>query len=179
MPAALQEELPSYSYCQRTTTYSSLSTNSRYDLYDLVPAIFSSARAETTHQIVVEAGTAEALEGMLEHLEQTDRKEKELVDRALTALEPDGWRGVDHGLRDEVRETLVHNSMCPATASCRRSKTSDTCGNVAFGICMPFPAFFTAAVGAAFEVVGTRASRLTSSGSWDLVVLRVHFCLLR
>lgn len=61
--------------------------------------------AETTHQIVVEAGTVEVLEGMLEHLliEDTDRKEKELVVRALTALEPDGWRGVDHGLRDEVR----------------------------------------------------------------------------
>lgn len=59
--------------------------------------------AETTHQIVVEAGTVEALEGMLDRLEHTDRKEKELVTRALTALEPDGWRGVDHGLKDEVR----------------------------------------------------------------------------
>lgn len=60
-------------------------------------------RAETTHQIVVEAGAVEALEGMLSNLEPTDRKENEMVVRALTALEPDGWRGVDHGLRDEVR----------------------------------------------------------------------------
>ncbi|CAN0550196.1 unnamed protein product [Ectocarpus sp. 12 AP-2014] len=58
------------------------------------------SRQETTHQVVVEAGTAEALEGMLKNLEYTDRKEKELVTRALTALEPDGWRGVDHGDED-------------------------------------------------------------------------------
>lgn len=59
---------------------------------------------ETTHQIVVEAGTVEVLEDMLSKLEPTDRKEKEMLVRALTALEPDGWRGVDHGLRDEVSE---------------------------------------------------------------------------
>lgn len=69
-------------------------------VYHLISGHFC---AETTHQIVVEAGTVEVLEGMLENLEHTDRKEKELVVRALTALEPDGWRGVDHGLRDEVR----------------------------------------------------------------------------
>lgn len=57
---------------------------------------------------MVEAGTVEVLEEMLDHLEHTDRKEKELVARALTALEPDGWRGVDHGLRDEVRKAVVH-----------------------------------------------------------------------
>ncbi|CAN0035469.1 unnamed protein product [Ectocarpus fasciculatus] len=62
------------------------------------------SRQETTHQIVVEAGTVEALEEMLKNLEYTDRKEKEMVTRALTALEPDGWRGVDHGLRDEASE---------------------------------------------------------------------------
>lgn len=56
---------------------------------------------------MVEAGTVEVLEDMLSHLEPTDRKEKELVVRALTALEPDGWRGVDHGLRDEVRIGII------------------------------------------------------------------------
>lgn len=44
----------------------------------------------------------EVLEDMLSKLEPTDRKEKEMVVRALTALEPDGWRGVDHGLNDEA-----------------------------------------------------------------------------
>lgn len=52
--------------------------------------------------MVVGAGTQEALEGMLSNLEPGDRKEREMVTRALTALEPDGWRGVDHGLKDEV-----------------------------------------------------------------------------
>lgn len=42
------------------------------------------------------------MEGMLSNLESADRIEKEMVMRALTALEPEGWRGVDHGLRDEV-----------------------------------------------------------------------------
>lgn len=59
---------------------------------------------------MVEAGTAEALEGMLKNLEYTDRKEKELVTRALTALEPDGWRGVDHGLRDEASEVKAETA---------------------------------------------------------------------
>lgn len=53
--------------------------------------------------MVVEAGTQEALQGMLNELEPEDRKETEMITRALAALEPDGWRGVDHGLRDEVR----------------------------------------------------------------------------
>lgn len=60
-------------------------------------------RLEMTHEVVVEAGTQEALQGMLNELEPDDRKETEMITRALAALEPDGWRGVDHGLRDEVR----------------------------------------------------------------------------
>ena len=57
---------------------------------------------EMTHEVVVEAGAQEALQGMLNELEPDDRKETEMITRALAALEPDGWRGVDHGLRDEV-----------------------------------------------------------------------------
>lgn len=56
---------------------------------------------------MVEAGTVEVLEDMVSKLEPTDRKEKEMVLRALTALEPDGWRGVDHGLRDEASEDWI------------------------------------------------------------------------
>ena len=56
--------------------------------------------------MVVEAGTQEALQGMLNELEPDDRKEKEMLTRALAALEPDGWRGVDHGLRDEARREV-------------------------------------------------------------------------
>lgn len=59
-----------------------------------------------THEVVVEAGTQEALQGMLNELEPDDRKETEMLTRALAALEPDGWRGVDHGLRDEVRRDV-------------------------------------------------------------------------
>lgn len=55
-----------------------------------------------THAIVVEAGAKEALEGMMSNLEPSDRKERDMVTRALIALEPDGWRGVDYGLRDMV-----------------------------------------------------------------------------
>lgn len=47
------------------------------------------------------------------HLEHTDKKEKELIARALTALEPDGWRGVDHGLRDEVGQRAGTNNVQP------------------------------------------------------------------
>lgn len=52
--------------------------------------------------MVVEAGAQEALQGILSNLEADDRKEREMVTRAITALEPDGWRGQDHGLRDEA-----------------------------------------------------------------------------
>lgn len=57
-----------------------------------------------THEVVVEAGAREALEGMLGELESTDRREREMATRAITALEPDGWRGVDHGLQDEASD---------------------------------------------------------------------------
>lgn len=59
-----------------------------------------------THEVVVEAGAREALEGMLGELESTDRREREMVTRAITALEPDGWRGVDHGLQDEASSSV-------------------------------------------------------------------------
>lgn len=52
--------------------------------------------------MVVEAGSEEALKGMLENLDDDDRKEREMITRAITALQPDGWRGIDHGLRDEA-----------------------------------------------------------------------------
>lgn len=58
---------------------------------------------ELTHQVVVEAGVEEALEGMLASLQPDDRKERELVTRTLAALMPDGWRGIDHGLQNEVQ----------------------------------------------------------------------------
>lgn len=58
--------------------------------------------SEVTHEVVVEAGAREALEGMRDELEPHDEKEREMVTRTLTALEPEGWRGVNHGLRDEA-----------------------------------------------------------------------------
>lgn len=59
--------------------------------------------------MVVEAGAEEALEGMLTALEPhpEDRKERELLMRAIKALAPDGWRGEDHGLQDKVRSKGV------------------------------------------------------------------------
>lgn len=43
---------------------------------------------------------------MLDELQPQDGKEKELILRAIHALGPQGWRGVDHGLRDEVRRAI-------------------------------------------------------------------------
>lgn len=63
--------------------------------------------SEIAHGLVVEAGAYEALEGMLNKLDPNDLKEREMVSRALTALEPDGWRGVDYGLREKVGNDLV------------------------------------------------------------------------
>eukprot|EP00904_Undaria_pinnatifida_P001545 jgi/Undpi1/11391/HiC_scaffold_30.g13688.m1 len=75
------------------------------------------SRQETTHEVVVEAGTQEALQGMLNELEPDDRKEKEMLTRALAALEPDGWRGVDHGLRDEARREDIPAPQGDSSAS--------------------------------------------------------------
>lgn len=68
--------------------------------------------SEMTHEVVVEAGAREALEGMLGELESTDRREREMATRAITALEPDGWRGVDHGLQDEASDRVSCSRTC-------------------------------------------------------------------
>ena len=52
---------------------------------------------ETAHEMVVEAGAREVLEGMLGKLEPHDKQERVMVTRALATLEPHGWRGVNHG----------------------------------------------------------------------------------
>ncbi|CAN0106197.1 unnamed protein product, partial [Discosporangium mesarthrocarpum] len=52
-------------------------------------------RQEKVHEVVVETGAIEALEKMYQNLSPEDFKERELVERALAALEPDGWRGID------------------------------------------------------------------------------------
>lgn len=48
------------------------------------------------HQVVVTSGTLEALQGMLDRIEDNDRRERELVVRAINALAPDGWRGLNN-----------------------------------------------------------------------------------
>ncbi|CAM9108690.1 unnamed protein product [Ascophyllum nodosum] len=55
------------------------------------------SRQETAHEMVVEAGAREVLEGMLGKLEPHDKQERVMVTRALATLEPHGWRGVNHG----------------------------------------------------------------------------------
>lgn len=92
--------------------------------------------SEMTHEVVVEAGARDALEGMLNELESTDRREREMVTRAITALEPDGWRGVDHGLQDEASDraravlacfAIPYGMMAFAAlhgAHCRRGRVS-------------------------------------------------------
>lgn len=64
--------------------------------------LFASLLSEIAHCLVVEAGAYEALKSMLDKLDPNDLKEREMVSRAITALEPDGWRGIDYGLQEEV-----------------------------------------------------------------------------
>lgn len=68
----------------------------------------------------MEAGAEEALQGMLNCLEPDpcDRKERELIVRAILALAPDGWRGIDHGLQDKARKTIPSECHCEQNALC-------------------------------------------------------------